>query len=106
MKPERWQKIDKILEAALEQKVADRSAFLEEACAGDEALREEVESLLAADEQAEDLMEEPALEMEAKGMAEHRVSSLVGQQIGSYKILSLLGVGGMEIGRASCRERV
>ena len=95
MKPERWQKIDKILEAALEQKVADRSAFLEEVCAGDEALREEVEGLLAADEQAEDLMEEPALEMEAKGMAKHRVNSLVGQQIGSYQLLSLLGVGGM-----------
>ena len=102
VKPERWQKIDKILEVALEQKVADRSAFLEEACAGDEALREEVESLLAADEQAEDLMEEPALEMEAKGMAEHRVSSLVGLQIGSYKILSLLGVGGM--GEVYCAE--
>jgi hypothetical protein len=95
VKPERWQKIDKILEAALEQKVADRSAFLEEVCAGDEALREEVEGLLAADEQAEDLMEEPALEMEAKGMAKHRVNSLVGQQIGSYQLLSLLGVGGM-----------
>jgi len=32
VKPERWQQIDKILEAALEREESERSAFLDEAC--------------------------------------------------------------------------
>ncbi len=59
MKPERWHQIDKILEAALEQEESERSAFLDEACAGDESLRKEVESLLLAHNRAGDFMEEP-----------------------------------------------
>ena len=88
MEPERWQEIDKILEAALEQEEPGRSAFLEEACAGDESLRKEVESLLLAHNRAGDFMEEPP-------------QSLIGSQLHSYKILSLLGAGGMgEVYRA------
>ena len=95
VKPERWQQIDKILKAALEREETKRSVFLDEACAGDEALRKEVESLLAADQRAESLIEEPALEVAARAMAKHQAASLVGSQIGSYKVLSLLGTGGM-----------
>jgi hypothetical protein len=52
MTPERWRQIDKLVEAALELDTSQRKAFLNEACAGDESLRWEVESLLAANEQA------------------------------------------------------
>ena len=95
MKPERWQQIDKILAAALEQEETKRSAFLDKACEGDEALRREVESLLAVDRQVEDLMEEPALKMAAKGLAKEQVDTVVERQVGSYNILSPLGAGGM-----------
>jgi len=47
MQPERWRKIEEIYHAALECEESRRPAFLAEACAGDGALREEVESLLA-----------------------------------------------------------
>ena len=47
MKPERWQKVEEIYHAAPEREPAQRATFLNEACAGDEALRREVESLLA-----------------------------------------------------------
>ena len=101
MKPERWQQIDKLLEAALEREESERSAFLKQACAGDESLQEEVESLLAADKQAEDLIEAPAVEMIAEGFAKDQSGSLKGRRMGSYKILSLLGAGGMgEVYRA------
>ncbi len=49
MKPERWQQIDQVLEAALERDSSERAAFLDQACAGDSELRQEVESLLAHD---------------------------------------------------------
>ena len=48
MNPERWQQVDKLLELALEQEPSRRSVFLDEACQGDAALRQEVESLLSA----------------------------------------------------------
>ncbi len=95
MEPERWQQVDKILEAALEKEEPERSAFLEEACAGDESLRKEVESLLLAHNRAGDFMEEPPLEMGVAGLAKDQSQSLIGSQLHAYKILSLLGVGGM-----------
>src|SRR5581483_107414 len=51
MTPERYQQIGELCETALELEPGERAAFLDRACAGDEALRQEVESLLAADEQ-------------------------------------------------------
>ena len=90
-----WQQIEKLYHSALEHEPRQREAFLREACAGDEALRREVESLLAHQPQAESFIEAPALEVAAKGMAENRAPSLVGRQVGPYKIHSLLGVGGM-----------
>ena len=47
MTPERWQQVDQLYHSALEREPGQRSAFLVEACAGDEELRCEVESLLA-----------------------------------------------------------
>ena len=48
MTPERWQRIEQVLEAALERGGAERTALLDRECAGDPGLREEVESLLAS----------------------------------------------------------
>ena len=47
MTPEQWKQIDQLLDEALEGSPSERSAFLDEACAGDGDLRREVESLLA-----------------------------------------------------------
>jgi tetratricopeptide (TPR) repeat protein/predicted Ser/Thr protein kinase len=95
MKPERWQQIERLYHTALEWEPGARAAFLDGACAGDEALRREIESLLAFQEKAGQFMEAPALEIAARKMAEDRVTSMVGRQFGSYRILSQLGEGGM-----------
>jgi serine/threonine-protein kinase len=95
MKPERWQQIEQLLQAALERKGEARAAFLDQACAGDEALRKQVESLLAYAERAEHFIEAPALEVAAKALAESPATMLFGQKIGHYQILSWLGAGGM-----------
>jgi Tol biopolymer transport system component/serine/threonine protein kinase len=95
MTPERWQKVEKLYQAALEREPSQRAAFLKEACAGDEELRREVESLLAYEQQAEGFIEALAPEAAAKGLAGQRRHSLVGQPLGPYKVLSLLGAGGM-----------
>ncbi len=95
MKPEHWQRTEQLYSAALELEKSQRAAFLEQTCAGDESLRQEIESLLAPEQQAVNFREEPALEMAAKIPANDQGGSLVGRQIGSYKILSLLGAGRM-----------
>ena len=101
MNPERWQQIDKLLEEVLEQTRERRAAFLDAACAGDENLREEVEVLLAAHERQEGVLDSPALEVAARGIAAAKAGSLVGRRLGPYQIVSLLGAGGMgEVYRA------
>jgi eukaryotic-like serine/threonine-protein kinase len=99
MRPDEWQQLDKLFHSALEREPAMRAAYLMEACGGDEALRSEVESLLAAHEQADSFIEKPALEVEARSLADEQVDSkdelLVGQIIGHYRIDASLGAGGM-----------
>ena len=95
MKPERWQQIDQILEAALERERNEWAAFLDLACAGDEELRREVESLLRAHEQAGSFIEKLTPEAAEEILQEHQSESLIGKQVGSYRIERLLGKGGM-----------
>jgi hypothetical protein len=72
MNLERWQQIDELFQAALEREPAERAAFLDEACAGDQALRKEVESLLRSDEQAESFIETPASRDVSHLLADHQ----------------------------------
>jgi eukaryotic-like serine/threonine-protein kinase len=95
MKPERWQQLEQLFHSALERALAERAAFLDEACAGDDSLRKQVEALLSAHGEAGSFIENPAFEVEARLLANDQNESVVGQTIGHYKILSSLGVGGM-----------
>ena len=52
MNPERWHRVKEIFEAALKLESNERARFLDQECAGDDQTREEVETLLTADEEA------------------------------------------------------
>ena len=52
MNSERWQRINDIFQAAIELRPDERPAFLLDRCAGDDSLRLEIQSLLAADDKA------------------------------------------------------
>ena len=95
MRPEDWRRIKPLLQSTLEREPGQRAAFLAEACAGDEALRHEVESLVACHEQAGSFFEVPAYELMAETLAADRPAALVGKKLGPYEILFPLGVGGM-----------
>ncbi len=97
MEPERWRKIEQLYHLALERDQGLRAGFIEQACGGDESLREEVESLLAQSEGTEDFLEAPALDVAALELAssfEPRAPSHLAD-IGRYRIIRLLGEGGM-----------
>jgi serine/threonine protein kinase len=95
MESERWRRIESLYYTALERDVTERAAFLVEACAGDDELRHEVESLLAVHEEAEGFMATPALEVAAQVIAEDQSRTMSGRMISHYQVLSLLGAGGM-----------
>ncbi len=95
MNPERWRKVDAIFQAALDRAPEERAAFLVEVCGKDDALRREVEALLVADQKADSLIEIPAYAMAAPLLVERDTSSFIGKSLSHYKILSLLGKGGM-----------
>ena len=96
MTTDQGKRITGLYHAALERPPAERGTFLDEVCAGDAALREEVESLLRIGSDADALLETPAMEVVARGVA-----GMVGRQLGSFRVLGALGVGGMgEVYRA------
>ncbi len=99
MKPEHWQRLDQLFHAALERTPEERAAFLDEACAGDESLRKQVEALVAAHEEAGSFIESPAMEVEARGVAADQGSAeeelAIGKTVSHYRIIAPLGIGGM-----------
>jgi serine/threonine protein kinase/Tol biopolymer transport system component len=93
MEPERRQQILALYDATLERSVEQRAVFLRNVCAGDSALQREVESLLENDSLPGGLLDPPT-----RGLAIANLElDLVGRQIGSYQVLSLLGAGGMGV---------
>src|SRR5215207_2028862 len=94
MTPERYQQIGEIYHSALELGPEQRPAFLAQACAGDEELLREVESLIASNEEAGEFIHAPAMEV-AAGLLTADQFDLSGKSLGPYTILELLGSGGM-----------
>jgi Tol biopolymer transport system component len=98
---ERRRRVEDLCDAALDRDDRERAAFVAAACGDDEGLRREVEMLLANAQRAERFLVTPLGDVAAQIMADEQRASLVGRQIGPYKVLSLLGAGGMgEVYRA------
>jgi eukaryotic-like serine/threonine-protein kinase len=91
-----WQRINDLFHAALERPPAARQTFLDEACAQEPAIRREVASLLAAHDRAEQFLE-PAAGASLSGGAGGADESLVGRELGQYRIQRVLGEGGMGV---------
>ena len=95
MTPARFQTIEEIFLAALEQEPDQVSAFLDTACEGDAVLRREVEALLASDQRAGRFIETSSVGLATKVIQNQQADSLVGRTIGHYKISESIGTGGM-----------
>ncbi len=95
MTREQWQNVRKILERALELDPAECAQYLDEACAGDAELRREIDSLLAANNQAtRGFLAGQAID-QVGDLLELGSDTLQGRRIGPYQVLEEIGHGGM-----------
>lgn len=92
---ERWQRVQEVVESALDLEPRERKAFLKDACTGDDALLEEVESFLAVHDHEDSFLEQPALEVHGFYPPLAQPDSVVGKRLGPYKAVRQLGSGGM-----------
>ena len=97
MSADRQRQITQLCHAALERDPSDRGAFLREACAGDDALRQEVESLLRHEDAGHQFLERPAVEEVARLVTAplESIGDLQGRRLGVYEIEARIGAGGM-----------
>jgi eukaryotic-like serine/threonine-protein kinase len=95
MTPARFQTIEEIFRAALEQEPDHVAQFLETACEGDELLRRKVEALLASRQRAGSFIETSAVGLATRIIQNGQPDLLVGHTFGHYKVSKRIGSGGM-----------
>jgi eukaryotic-like serine/threonine-protein kinase len=101
MAPERWRQVEELYHAALMRDERDRKAFLANACAGDEVLQREVESLLAQPASVRGFLDGPAMAVAAHMVSDIAAPLLSDRDIGTYRVQTRIGAGGMgEVYRA------
>jgi serine/threonine protein kinase len=95
-----WLELQRLYHAALERPPDERASFVEQACAHDEWLRHELESLLMHDQPEDDFLDRPAIDVAAQelGFDEIATDSIEpGSLIGPYQIREQIARGGMGI---------
>lgn len=95
MDTDRFQRVESLVLEALELSPDDRVQFLRESCNGDESLREEVESLLQFQDASADFIERPAIATAPNIIEDLSAARLDGKLLGPYRLVRLIGEGGM-----------
>jgi serine/threonine-protein kinase len=108
MDKNRWQQIENIVDTALTLSEEKRTEYIEEKCAGDAELKSSVTELLESIEASEGYLENPE-ELQKNlinnfAIQDEKASSMIGEKIGPYKLVELIGHGGM--GSIFVAERV
>ena len=101
VRPDRWARVKAVFLDAIERSGADRDAFVLQACAGDDELRADVQSLLASDDAAGSFCETPAPALLTDDYAVPAARLESGTRLGVYEIIDFIAAGGMgEVYRA------
>jgi eukaryotic-like serine/threonine-protein kinase len=92
----RWRRVEQLCAAALERSARERDPFLRNACGDDEALRREVEQLLAQESEGEGFLG-LSVGAVAAAVMPSTVASLTGHRFNALEVGALIGAGGMDI---------
>src|SRR5688572_26562624 len=95
MTPERWLEVEAVFQQALDRPPLERASFLDQACAGDDELKQEANSLIAAHDEAGGFIEQPAMAHDAHVLLGGETGGNFGREIGPYRLVERLGAGGM-----------
>ncbi len=95
MNQTQWQRVEELLQQALDLETSERKPFLDRACGRDSYLRRQVEMLLEQEDEARSFIETPAVARVAASLVNIAKPSLIGKRISHYRIDSLIGQGGM-----------
>jgi serine/threonine protein kinase/tetratricopeptide (TPR) repeat protein len=94
--PDRWRRLEGLFYEAAELEPGARKAFLDQQCAGDSALRTELESLLASIDQPLEFLEKPIRDAARQVVTSTRAPVLKpGTRFARYEVVSAVGAGGM-----------
>jgi hypothetical protein len=93
--PARWHRVKSLLAEALERPADERAAFIAQAAAGDAALQAELSALVAAAEPAQSLLDAPPGALALDALQARFDQSWIGRRLGPYRLVSVLGAGGM-----------
>ena len=94
MPDQHWENLKEIFHATLALPPHERASFIEKSSHGDDSLRRSIESLLKAHEQTNNFVDTPAYQAAAEMLIE-QAELRNGQLVAHYRIISLLGEGGM-----------
>jgi serine/threonine-protein kinase len=95
MTPADWLEIERIYLMASDLPPENRAAYLDQECAGVPELREEVESMLAADSASTGFFDAPPSRLAADLLAANPGTLAPGERVGDYQVRSLISIGGM-----------
>ena len=94
MPDQHWENLKEIFHAAVALAPNERAVYLERSCSGNDSLRRTVESLIKSHEEMGNFVDTPAYQAAAEMLVDG-VALRSGQDVAHYRILSLLGEGGM-----------
>ncbi|GJM24791.1 MAG: hypothetical protein DHS20C16_12060 [Phycisphaerae bacterium] len=97
MTPEEYQKVAEIFADACQRDEAERSAFLDKACADDAALRARVEAMLRSDSEGDAFLQQAAVNLRAGIDELTDANDGDPETVGRYRIIRKLGSGGMGV---------
>ncbi|WP_374568106.1 protein kinase [Ideonella sp.] len=93
--PQAWQRLKGLLADGLSLAVEERPGFIDRVCEGDDGLRRELESLLAASDLSDTPLDSHPSEQLMDDLGQQPAPAWVGRRLGAYRLVALIARGGM-----------